>query len=87
MSAACCALCAGGKARCRARQLARACESRACVFGFDLAKDPFDVGFDEGPCALVFRFFLTPDNFCVFEAFKFLEPQIALGRDRIVQRA
>ena len=50
------------------------------VFGVDLSKDPFDVGFNEGPCALVFRFFLTPDNFCVFEAFQFLNRRLRWER-------
>ena len=32
------------------------------VFGTDAGQDPFDVWFDEVPAALVFGFFLTPDN-------------------------
>ena len=40
------------------------------MFGFDAAQDPFDVWLNEGPGALVFGLFLTPDNFGLFKAFQ-----------------
>ena len=56
------------------------------MFGFDAGQDPFDVGFHEGPRALVFRFFLTPDHSAFLKRSSSLTADWQ-GRDRTVRSA
>ena len=79
-SAACWALC-GWPDPWRARPSGAAGVIGPCVFGLDPGQHPFDIGFDEGPGALVLGLFLAPDHFGLLEPFQFLDHRN--GRERI----